>query len=76
MPIKGSVLLSPVNSYSLYGKFPLAFWVHILIVIFDSGLLVRYNTTIGKFARTQELLWYKIFLNSDFDAENYGLERR
>lgn len=40
MPIKGSVLLSPISSYALYGKFPLAFWIHIFIVVFDSYWLM------------------------------------
>ena len=70
VPVKGYVLLSPVSQYKLYGKFPWAFMVHMLIIFCDSWWLIRQISTVGNLTTSQELIWFKEFLDKDFEVND------
>ena len=70
MPIKGKVLLGPVHQYTLFGRFPWALLLHIMILLTDTNVLLNVTYDINEFCRESRLFLYMHFLDPDFDVND------
>ena len=75
MTFKSRVLLGPLKKYKIFGRFPLEFMLHILLVLFTSTQLLVLNKTNNVYSVAQRIAFYKIFLDEEFDLSEVNLER-
>ena len=72
--ILNSFGLNPIEKYRTQGKFPYKMVVHILLVIFTTAQVISTNTGISAFSRSQEMLFYNIFFNTN-DKTDFNFRR-
>ena len=75
MPIKAHMVLTHIEKYSLFGKFPWAVLFHIILLILDSIWLIKLNNISALYIQHQEILWYNQFMNPGMDVEDLWIDR-
>lgn len=69
MLTKDKIILSPIDKYRLYGRFPYKMISHIFLIISTSVQVMLINSIKANYCRGQERVYYTHFI-SDADKEN------
>jgi hypothetical protein len=70
VPIKAKVLLNPLKLYSLFGKVPLTFLLHILVILVDGWYLLTPATATNNFMRPARMFLYTKFVKDDLERND------
>jgi hypothetical protein len=73
--LKAQVLLDPLNKYKYFGKFPWIPFVHMVIVMLDSYIILQMNNIESGMLSAMKTLLTIQLCNKDAEVDEIGLQR-
>ena len=71
IPIEDDVNMSPLDKYSIYGKYPYHMIIHILLLIFTTLQATVILTEFSDYLRAQEMSFFEFLIASDSKEGNF-----
>ena len=75
MPFIAQFYIGPIQLYQMFGIFPWSMILHLGLIITVSIMCLQMNSDMHTFAREQQIAFYKVFLDKNFDPDAQFIDR-